>query len=149
MMAKRVVPLILGIVAAAISSSRSSTIVAYPDKAMSDEDWKIAGNEAALERLDNWHKHIISDCRLTGTAFRLLGFVYLYCARREVTVCPVREIMDGMRDHDLATNRTIKRTHAQTIALGYLLPVGDTHVRVNPKLADAPPAHWLEVEHRA
>ena len=113
---------------------------------MSDEDWKIAGNEAALERLDNWHKHVISDRRLSGTAFRFLGFVYLYCARHDVTVCPIREIADDMFDRDLATKRTIKRAHAQTVTLGYLLPVGDTHVRVNPKLSDAPPAHWVDAD---
>jgi len=32
------------------------------------------------------------------------------------------------------------------VTLGYLLPVGDTHVRVNPKLSDAPPAHWVDAD---
>ena len=108
-------------------------------------EWKILDDEAGLRQLDNWMKHVISDRGLTGTTIRFLGLVHSYYARHNTQVCPIDEIVDTMLEHEMATRRTIARAFRQAIDRRYVLLVDDAHMRVNPKLADAPPAHWLEV----
>jgi hypothetical protein len=109
---------------------------------MTTGEWKIIDNPLGMARLDNWHAHVIGDRHLTPTALYVLNAAYLLCARHNVFIVPTQEIVlevDATRRSD---KRTLKRALVQAIERGYLLLVGDEHLRINPALCDNLPAHW-------
>jgi hypothetical protein len=107
-------------------------------------EWKMADNETGMKRLDNWHAHVISDRHLTPTALYLLNAAYLLCARHNAFIVPIRDIVSELDAHDFRpiTKRTLKRAFVQVIERGYVLLVGNEHLRINPVLCDNPPARW-------